>query len=251
MPTTTPQSNPLIRAELLKRALCVLLCTASLVLIIGQYTDIDLVLADLYFDAGLKDFPWRNTWFAKDFMHDTVKNFINWIGFLILGTALVDLACPIRKMDTLFRMQLRIVALTLVIAPLIVSALKQASNMHCPWSIDIYGGSEPLLRVLDWVPQGWHAGHCFPAGHASTGMWLAALAVFWLPHDPRRAFAVYLGGISAGLLLGWVQQMRGAHFLTHTLATAWIASAVLLALVMIVPRLRLLAHGSLLQVFAR
>ena len=114
-------------------------------------------------------------------------------------------------------------------------------------SIDRYGGSEPLLRVLDWVPPGWHAGHCFPAGHASAGMWLAALAVFWLPHHPRRALAVFLGGSGVGLLLGWVQQMRGAHFLTHTLSTAWITSAVVLALIVVVPRLRLLAHGSLLH----
>ena len=247
MQARTTQPDQLMTPEWLSRALCALLLMASLVLVIGQYTDLDLMLTDLYFDAGQKVFPWRRSWFATDFMHGTVKNVIYWIGFAILGVALLDLARPVRRMTALLRMQLRIVVLTLLIAPLTVSALKQTSNMHCPWSIDIYGGSEPLLRVLDWVPQGWHAGHCFPAGHASTGMWLAALAVFWLPHKPRRALIVFLGGIGAGLILGWVQQMRGAHFLTHTLATAWITSAVLLALIVVVPRLRLLAHGSLLH----
>jgi membrane-associated PAP2 superfamily phosphatase len=29
--------------------------------------------------------------------------------------------------------------------------------------------------------------------------------------------AVYSSGLGAGLILGWVQQMRGAHFLFHTL----------------------------------
>lgn len=250
MQARTTQTDQLMTTELLNRALCTLLLMASLVLFIGQYTDLDLMLADLYFDAGQKVFPWRRSWFATDFMHGTVKNVIYWIGFVTLAVALLDLARPLRRMTPLRRMQLRIVVLTLLIAPLTVSALKQASNMHCPWSIDIYGGSEPLLRVLDWVPQGWHAGHCFPAGHASTGMWLAALAVFWLPHKPRRALAVFLGGLGAGLILGWVQQMRGAHFLTHTLATAWITSAVLLALIVIVPRLRRLANGSLLSVSA-
>lgn len=247
MQVTTMQSDQLMTTEGVSRALCALLVTASVVLLIGQYTDIDLLLADFYFDAGLHDFPWRRSWFATDFMHGSVKNVLNWIGYLILAVALLDLAYPIGRLTPLARMQLRIVALALLIAPLIVNTLKQASSLHCPWSIDRYGGSEPLLRVLDWVPPGWHAGHCFPAGHASTGMWLAALAVFWLPHNPRRAFAVFLGGSGVGLVLGWVQQMRGAHFLTHTLATAWITSAVLLALIVVVPRLRLLAHGSLLH----
>jgi len=67
-------------------------------------------------------------------------------------------------------------------------------------------------------------------------MWLAALAVLWLPHSPRKALLAYAGGASVGLLLGWVQQMRGQHFLTHTLWTAWLTSAVLVALLAVFAR---------------
>lgn len=42
--------------------------------------------------------------------------------------------------------------------------------MHCPWGVDLYGGSNPYLRLLDAVPDGWQAGHCLPAGHASTAI---------------------------------------------------------------------------------
>jgi len=62
--------------------------------------------------------------------------------------------------------------------------------------------------------------------------------VFWLPHAPFRAFRVFVAGLAVGLALGWVQQMRGAHFLTHTLATLWVSSAVLLAVLVVMPRLR-------------
>ena len=57
------------------------------------------------------------------------------------------------------------------------------------------------------------------------------LAVLWLPNNPRRAALVFLAGIGAGFTLGWVQQMRGQHFLTHTLWTAWLSSAVIVALI--------------------
>jgi membrane-associated PAP2 superfamily phosphatase len=62
-------------------------------------------------------------------------------------------------------------------------------------------------------------------------MWFSALAVLWLPNNPRRAAWVFLAGIGAGFTLGWVQQMRGQHFLTHTLWTAWLSSALVVALI--------------------
>ena len=56
-----------------------------------------------------------------------------------------------------------------------------------------------------------------------SALWLVALAVFWLPHRPRMAAAV--GGVmlAFGMAVGWMQQLRGAHFLTHTLWSMWIA----------------------------
>jgi membrane-associated PAP2 superfamily phosphatase len=35
-----------------------------------------------------------------------------------------------------------------------------------------------------------------------------------------------IAALAAGLLLGLVQQLRGAHYLSHTLWTAWICWAV-------------------------
>ncbi len=235
----------LISTRFFIHALLTLLAVAGLIIVINQYTDIDLMLADLYFDPNLNDFPWRKTWFAENLMHDIIKNIIIGFGLFLAGVAILDLLKPINKITSLFRTQLRIVAFTLTLAPLVTAILKHESNTLCPWSIDRYGGSQLLLRLLDRAPIDWIAGHCFPAGHVSVGAWLAALAVFWLPHKPLRACVVFLGGISVGLTLGWVQQMRGAHFLTHTLTSLWISCAVLLVLTAVIPRLRVLAQGSL------
>ena len=218
------------------RALLALLCSLSLILVIGQYTDLDLVLADLHFDARQQLFPWDKTWFARDLMHGHVKKVIVWTGFLLMSAALFDLAFPLRMLDIPRRAGLRVLALSSALEPMLIRTLKDSSNLHCPWGVDRYNGSHPFLRLLDAVPDGWAAGHCFPAGHASTAMWLSAFAVFWLPHNPRRATQVFLAGLGAGLILGWVQQMRGQHFLTHTLWTAWLSSALIIGLIALFSR---------------
>lgn len=209
---------------------------ATLLVIVAQYTELDQWLARLYYDPQLRDFPWRNSWFATTLMHGYVKSALVWLGFLLLGLTLLDLLFRLPQLSATRRAQLRIVTLAAFLVPNVVKTLKQQSSLQCPWSIDRYGGNEPLLRLFDAIPAGWQDGHCFPAGHASTAMWLIAFAVFWLPQHPRRALAVYVAGLAAGMTLGWVQQMRGAHFLTHTLWTAWIATAVLAGLIAVFAR---------------
>lgn len=230
--------------ELIPGYCVLLLISASLLLLIGQYTDLDLTLADLYFDPAHQNFPWDNTWFGRDFMHGWVKKVVVWSGFAIIATALLDLGLRFGWLDALRRTQLRVLALAAVLEPFVIRSLKNASALHCPWGVDRYGGKAPFLRLLDNIPPDWQAGHCFPAGHASAGMWLCALAVLWLPHSPRKALVAYLGGLGFGLLLGWVQQMRGQHFLTHTLWTAWIASALFALLLLAFSRRLLAAHAA-------
>ncbi len=231
--------DPALRDSLFQwqtRALLFLFCSASVILVIGQYTNLDLYIADYYFDVQRQLFPWDRTWFGRDLMHGYVKNVIVWIGFLIIGVTLFDLVFPLSALSTPRRAGLRILALSSFLEPTLIRGLKEGSSLHCPWGVDRYGGSHPFLRLLDAVPDGWEAGHCFPAGHASTAMWLSALAVLWLPHNPRRATMVFLGGTGVGMVLGWVQQMRGQHFLTHTLWTAWLSSALVMVLIAVFSR---------------
>lgn len=224
-------------APLFRRALQVLAVSAVLMLLIGQFTDIDLMIEDYYYDEELKTFPWLKSWFAKDLMHGYVKNVIIKSGYLLLLVVALDAIRPWKKITPFVRSRLRFVATASLLVPTIVRAVKQFSVLHCPWTVDRYGGTEPFLRLLDHVPEGMQVGHCFPAGHATVGLWLAALCVFWLPHKPRVAVGVFSAGLSVGLVLGWVQQMRGAHFLFHTLWAAWLASLVILVMLMFAYRI--------------
>lgn len=201
--------------------------SALLIVAIGRFTNIDLVIEDYYYSPLLKTFIWKNSWFAKQLMHVYVKNIIMIVGVVCISFVVIDAIRAFKFIDAWMRTRLRFVAIAAILIPSLISGLKQMSVMHCPWDEQRYGGTSPYFRLFDVIPPHMEAGHCFPAGHASTGLWLAAFCVFWLPYRPRIALTVFLSGLGVGFALGWVQQMRGAHFLTHTLWSVWIASAII------------------------
>ena len=192
------------------------------------------MIEDYYFDANTHQFIWKSSWFAKDLMHGYVKYLITDIGRLLLLLVIVDLVLswkkPWRFINAWWRARLRFVAIASLIIASSVALFKHYSVMHCPWGVDRYGGAAPFIRLFDAVPSMLQAGHCFPAGHATVGLWLAALCVFWLPHSHKKSIAVFMAGLSVGFALGWVQQMRGAHFLTHTLWSTWFAALVIMVM---------------------
>lgn len=196
---------------------------------VAQWSNLDLRIEDYYFNAATQAFYWKNTWFAKVLMHEHIKAMLILVAGIVLTLVTVDWIRPLSFIHAFQRLRLRFVALSAVLIPSSISLLKQSSPLHCPWDLARYGGDNAYVRLMDMASIH-HAGHCFPAGHASSGLWLAAFCVFWLPHAPKKAWLVFFAGLSVGLAMGWVQQMRGAHFLSHTLASAWIAACIILVL---------------------
>lgn len=205
--------------------------TGLAILWIGRATDIDLMLADAVYDTATGAFPWRHAWLTDTFSHVLLKGLLTLAAAWFILAAARDLWRPRLARDALDRLRLRVVGLSAVLVPLVISMLKQASVAHCPWDLARYGGDQPYLRLFDALPLGVPAGHCLPAGHASTALWLVSLCVYWLPSRPGAARRVALLALLLGGLVGWMQQLRGAHFLTHTLWSTWIAGAVVLAIV--------------------
>lgn len=214
-----------MRTEHYRNAIFLLLITAVLIAILGQYTNIDLRIEDYYYDPQLKNFTWKNAWFTKEFMHTYLKDAIIAFGLVLLMVTISDAVRNWRRINPFLRVRLRFVAAGAIVIPLVISLLKKASVLHCPWDVVRYGGNAPFVRLFDPVTKTMEAGQCFPAGHASTALWLAAFCVFWLPHQPKKALMVFLAGLMFGFALGWAQQMRGAHFLFHTLWALWLTGA--------------------------
>ena len=218
------------QTEFYKKAAAGLLTSALLILWLGEYTNADQLLANWFYDPQSHTFPWRYNWLTSTFLHYWVKKAIVAVGFLLMAVALLDAVKHLPGISARMRIRLRIVAWSALLIPLVISTIKRYSVLACPWDLQMYGGDAPYLRLLDAVPPGLQPGHCFPAGHASAGLWLAAFAVFWLPEQPTKAMRVFLSGLGVGFFLGIVQQARGAHFLTHTLWSVWIAIAILLVI---------------------
>lgn len=212
------------------KAVLALLVSAAIILWLGNDTNTDLRLADLFYDARLHAFPFRHNWFAVVIVHNFMKYLIMIPGLLLAAVMLIDALRPFSAISTYLRVRLRFVAWSVVLVPTIISSMKCFSAMECPWDLERYGGHSAYLRLLDIVPSGWQAGHCFPAGYASVGLWLAAIGVLWLPSHPRKALRAYGVGLGVGIFLGLVQQIRGAHFLSHTLWSIWITHVILLAI---------------------
>lgn len=208
-----------------KKALLMLAAGALAIAWLGACTDVDLRLARAMYDPASGAFPMRHAWLAETFSHTYLKNVMLLLAACALLPAAIDCWRP-RSWPNGFRLRLRVVALASLLVPLATTLLKQASSSHCPWDLADFGGAQAYVRLLDAALAGVPAGHCMPAGHASGALWLVSLTVFWLPQRPRKAAAAAVAALGFGFALGWMQQLRGAHFLTHTLWSMWIACAI-------------------------
>lgn len=199
-----------------------LLLAAFSLMAITFWTDMDVKLADSAFDTKAGLFPLRDAWIAATFNHVILKRAFTMLALLILIAVSWDLCSP-RSWTWLRRFQLRVIALSALLVPTTISLLKQVSNSHCPWDLQRYGGSEPYIKLFELFPAGVSPGHCMPAGHASSALWMVSLSVLFMPHRLLHAAIVLILLLSFGIGVGWMQQLRGAHFFTHTLWSAWIA----------------------------
>lgn len=226
MHKTTTVTTILVPAKALTWAAGGLLLSAGFLLWLGTLTDIDLRLADYFFDAATQRFPWRDAWLTETLGHRYAKIALTVLAVAAIGISLGEVISRRSYLTPWWRLRLRVVAASAVFTPLTISLLKRTSDSHCPWDLARYGGDQPYLRILDHVPAWIEAGKCLPGGHASTALWLVAICVVWLPRHPRMAALAGTGALLLGAALGWIQQMRGAHFLTHTLWSLWISVAV-------------------------
>lgn len=176
----------------------------------------DLALARLFgTEAG---FPLRQHWFYAKVMHEGAR-WAAWGWWLALAWGVTRPWGLLRSLTPGERRQL--VGSTLL-ALALVSLAKFVSNTSCPWELQAFGGETPY--VPHWMVglSDGGSGRCFPAGHASTGF--AFLGGFFALRRQHARWARHwlVGALLAGFALGWAQQARGAHFMSHTLWTAWL-----------------------------
>lgn len=219
-----------------------LLLLALVPLLLGvEASGLDLKLQYLFFDPVRNGFPWRDALWFSVIAHDGMRLLMVLLAVLLLATFTLSLAVPDALASVLppYWRQPRVLGFLLaamLLGPLLVSVLKHMTTRPCPWDLSLFGGhvpyrelwSEPLFTRRE-------PGMCFPGGHASAGF--ALLAFVPLLRGRRRTRAL-LAALGFGLVMGWTQMMRGAHFLSHNLWTAWICwAAVVLCYAVVRPPL--------------
>jgi len=164
-------------------------------------------------------FALRDNWWMVKVMHEGLRN-AGWVLLLALAAGIWRPWGSLRHLATGERASLLI---SVVCALLAVTLIKGISKTSCPWDLQAFGGTASYISHWNVFQVDGGGGHCFPAGHASTGFAFMA-AYFGLRQSGSPSARLWLAcALWAGLVLGVAQQMRGAHFMSHTLWTAWLS----------------------------
>jgi len=210
----------------------VLTLFALAALLAWDATGWDLALARL--SGSPFGFAWRENPFMVHVMHEGARD-LSWALVTALFVAIRWPVGVLRRLNTGDRAQL---ALTVLAAVIAVSVLKHASDTSCPWDLKEFGGVARYVSHWSWGVADGGPGGCFPAGHASAAFAYVG-GYFVLRRASARAAAIWLGvAVVAGLVLGVSQQIRGAHYMSHTLWTGWICWTVGFVIDVAVTRLR-------------
>lgn len=196
-----------------------------LMLLVYPHTHLDTRITDFFYDTQLHRFTLKNDYFLTVWMHVRLKWFVVAVALASLLAALSSYS--LSRLQA-YRLSMWWAFAGMVISSSAVSLFKHYSMHGCPWDVTLYGGSLPLLDLFASLPAGAEAGRCFPAGHPSGGFALMAFYFAFMHSKPRFSTLMLWGGLLMGLLMGFVQIMRGAHFLSHVLWSGWLVWMVLL-----------------------
>jgi membrane-associated PAP2 superfamily phosphatase len=187
-----------------------------LVLLAWDLSDLDMPLAQWV--GGPNGFPWQFHPLFSNVLHEAART----LGWVVLGSLTVLAIWPQGFLKQLSARERAGLVGSVWAALLVVVAIKGISRTSCPWDLDTFGGAARHVSHWAWGQLDGGPGRCFPAGHASTGFAFVA-AHFWLkPTHPLLARRWMWIALGTGALLGIAQQVRGAHFMSHTLWTAWL-----------------------------
>ena len=172
----------------------------------------------LYFDSASG--AWLGTgagdWWAHRLLHDGGR----WVVRGIAAAALFTwaLSWPLPRLRP-YRRGTGFVALAMIASISVVGGLKSITNVDCPWDLAGFGGQNPYVPLFADRPNYLPHAACFPGAHSSSGFALVCFYFIWRDRAPGLA----RWGLWAGILLGCVfavgQEARGAHFLSHDLAS--------------------------------
>ena len=238
-----------------RRADALVVGIGLLLLLAWDNSGLDLRAAHWFGNA--QGFAWRENWLLSGVLHTGGR----WLGLTVVGGLAIALVWPARRVSPFglqlgrqpgMRLGMRLglsrgqrawwLLATLACA-LLVPGIKQLTMTSCPWDLAEFGGTARYISHWRFGLQDGGGGHCFPSGHATSAF---ALLSGWFvlrgPH-PQAARIWLVVVVLMGLIFGAAQLMRGAHYPSHTLWTAWLCWTLCAGLAHWLPRSQLQAAG--------
>ena len=175
---------------------------------------------------GLPDgFALRSNHFLVLYMHEVMR-MLGWVVVVVLSVGVWFPFGVLRRLPVQRRVQW---VASILLSLACVAIIKRTSATSCPWDLQLFGGVAEYVSHWRWGVQDGGSGHCFPAGHAAAGFaFIGGYFALWRD-APRAARWWLVGVLIVGTALGLGQQMRGAHYMSHTLGTAWLCWTIGLA----------------------
>lgn len=180
-----------------------------------QISNWDISWLRLFWDEPSQSWPYRDHWLASGVLHTGGQQLVQWLGIVLL---LVWVGLGWRLTEAL-RRTLTYVVVASICSSLLIAGLKEVTHLPCAWEVTVFGGNVPHLTMLDMFNPAWPKGSCFPAGHASGGYIWLSLFFAVRAYTGRVQYWALLPGMLLGLVFGFTQQIRGAHFPSHDLVT--------------------------------
>ena len=168
-------------------------------------------------------FDLRYNWWLETVLHDSARR-----AATVLYVALwVMVWRPLGLFRQFQRVERLEMALGVTAALVAVTLIKRYSLTSCPWELQAFGGAASYVSHWQWALTDGGGGMCFPGGHASSAFSFLALALPGLAALPgstqhQTAHRLLKVVLVMGVVLGGAQTLRGAHFPSHTLWTAWV-----------------------------
>ncbi|MCL6236921.1 phosphatase PAP2 family protein [Acinetobacter sp. ANC 5033] len=199
------------RSFLLRQALLLTLSLVGLLYVFPVGGSLDQAFIQPWVDLH-GGFPHRNDWALAVLNHRYIKNIVIGVYVHYIAAWICSFKYPHLKARKFEFGYFIVVAL---LSTAIIGLLKSQSAHACPWNMTV-----ATAQGFSWDFSA-RQGHCFPGGHAATGFALITGYFVYRIHRPARAYFFLSAGLILGFAFGWAQMMRGAHFLSHNLWTAW------------------------------
>jgi membrane-associated PAP2 superfamily phosphatase len=208
-----------------------LILAGSAVVLCAIFGDgrLDLAIAGWFYDAESHAFPLANHWLLKVVLHDAARTASATAALALCALTATAWAIPALTRLHAYRREMLFAAASALAAAAIVATLKHFSGHACPWDLVGFGGTATYRPLLSTLPAEPGVAGCFPAAHPLSGYAWLATGLSLYPLAPRLARRCWSVALALGTLFGAVQVVRGAHFPSHALWSAWVAWAVVIA----------------------